>query len=277
MKSVNLTIVKSWDEITRKQLLFLCRLFLAKLDLDDFRLQAFLYLTKTKALPDKIITNGIVYWIFKTGKSMFMLTREELAWYMKSVDFITQNCRLTVNHFPAFSLPLKRFFGPSVKCYNMSYLEFIHAENWLYAYQKSNDLKHLNTLCSVLYRPGKRNFNPLDPDYNGDRREPFNDFIYQKRAWRFRFIGIRKKFAIYLFYTGCRNVMIDSFPNLFKGDVVSSEPVNPVNSLRKIINDLNMGDITRNDKIYKMQVWEAFEHLEHLIENLPKKKKHGKV
>lgn len=277
MKNINLNMPIEWNQLTRMQILFVCRLYLAKLDFEEFRLRAFLRFTGVKALPKKIIKNRMTYWLFKIGKEKFTLDRHELTWFLKSADFLTHDSRLTANHFPSFRLPLKRFFGPSASCYNLTYLEFLHAEKCLYAYQKSNNASFLNQLCAVLYRPGKKNYHPMRPDHDGDRRERFNDFVYPKRAWRFHLLNPRKRFAIYLFYTGCRNTMIASFPNLFNSGSVSSEPVNPVKSLKNIIFDLNQGDPTKNEKLYKMQVWEAFEFLDSMIERTPKPKKHGKV
>lgn len=276
MKNIKLNIATSWNQLTRKQILFVSKLYLSKLDLETFRIKAFLFLTGIKALPKKVVKDQ-VYWIFKRGNDKFMLDRQELAWFLHSVDYLTGDCKLTNNLFPSFSLFLTRYFGPSRRCYNLSYLEFIHAEKCLYAFQKTNESKHLNDLCSVLYRPGKKNYHPLRPDHDGDRREKFNDYVYSKRSVLFRMLSIEKRFAVYLFYTGSRNFLIESFPNLFKSGTISSEPVNPVDSLRNIIHDLNGGDPTRNDKLYQMQVWEAFEHLDHLIKTMPKKKKNGNL
>lgn len=272
MKRINLTVPTEWNKLTPKQLLKVSGLFLAKLEFEEFRLRIFLYLSGVKTMPKKVIKDQ-VYWLFRKGKTEFMLDRQELAWMLHSVEFLTSDSRLTLNKFPRLWLPTGCVFGPDEKCYSITYLEFIHAEAALYAYQKSNKVEYLNQLCSILYRPQKKEYHPLRPDFDGDRRQVFNDFIYKRRAKWFRFVSINRRFAIYLFYTGCRNELMDSFKSLFSGSAVSSEPVNPVKSLRKIIHDLNMGDLTRNEKIYKMQVWEAFEHLDNLVENMAKKKK----
>lgn len=267
MTTVNLTIPTGWNKLTRKQLLRICRLFLLNLDYETFRLRSFLYLTKTKAHPGH----------FKCGKQKFTLSDQELAYFLHSVDYLAQESALTQNNFPSIRILGRRLHGPSDRGYNLSYAEFIHAEKSLYAYMKTDDAKYLNELCAILYRPGKPDFNPKDPDYNGDRREKFNPYSYQQRARRFRFVSRRKRYAIYLFYAGCRNAMFSANKSLFSGSSVSSEEHSPIDSLRKIMNDLNLGDITRNEKIYRMPVWEAFEHLNQMLENMPKSKKNGKV
>jgi len=271
MKNINLEIATTWDDLTRKQLLFVSRLFLLNLTQNKFRLIVFLKLTGVKTLPKQVVKDQ-VYYLFRKGRSKFMLTPEELGWFLKSVDFITSDSQLVKNYFPWFRLGLKRYFGPSKKCYNVTFLEFINTEKCLYAFNKTRKTKHLNELCAILYRPGKKEYHPMRPDYNGDRRETFNDYIYQKRAKLFWLIGKRKKYAVYIFYSGCRNALIAAHPKLFSAGSVSSEPVNPVKSLQGIMHDLNMGDITKNKKIQNIQVWEAFGQLEEMIKKLPKAK-----
>ena len=267
MTTVNLSIPTGWNQLNRKQLLRICRLFLLNLDYETFRLRSFLFLARLKAYPG----------FFKFRKQKFSLTDQELAYFLHSVEYLTAEPALTRNNLPLLRIFGRRYYGPSDKGYNLSYIEFIHAEKSLYAFMKTNDAKYLNELCAILYRPGKSDFNLNDPACDGDRRQPFNEHNYAHRSRRFRFVSMRKRYAIYLFYAGCRNAMFSANKSLFSGTSVTSEETNPVESLRKVINDLNMGDITRNEKIYRTPVWEAFEHLNQLIENMPKSKKNGKV
>lgn len=80
MNAINLHI-PAWNELTPKQLLFVCKLFRQKLEANCFKLRAFLFLSGVKALPRKIIKDQ-VYWEFRKGKQYFWLTPEELAWHL---------------------------------------------------------------------------------------------------------------------------------------------------------------------------------------------------
>jgi hypothetical protein len=263
MKSINLEIATNWNDLTRKQLLYLCRLILAGMDKTRFSLLLFLRLTGVKALPQKVVKDQ-VYYLFKRGKTRFMMTPEELTWFLKSVDFLTYESKLEKNLFPVFRIGLRTYYGPSKRCYNLRFLEFVNAEKCFHAFNKTRNVKYLNELCAVLYRPEKKDYHPLSPDYDGDRREPFNDFIYQKRARRFRFLSANKRYAVYIFYAGCRNALITAHPLLFEEGSVSSESSNPVDGLLKPMYLLNMGDITKNREIEQVQVWEAFAQLEEM-------------
>lgn len=275
MSQINLHLPK-WNELTRKQLLYICQLFIAGFDQNTFRLKAFLHLTGVKALPRKIVKDQ-EYWQFCKGKEEFWLTSFELTWFLKSVDYLTENCKLTVNLFPSFLIGLRRYWGPCKECRNLSWKEFIHAEGQFFAYNNSKPERkrfYLNMLCAVLYRPERDDYHPMAPDYDGDRRQPFNDFIYPRRAKWFRWLPVVKRYAIYTFYVGCRNAIVEAHPLTFKSGGVSSEaPVSPVMGLIQLVTDLNQGDVTKNEQIYNSPAWDVLNLLERMIEKQKPAKK----
>lgn len=274
MSEINLHLPK-WNELTRRQLLYVCRLFQSGFDQNTFRLKAFLKLTGVKALPQKIEKDQ-TYWKFKKGKEEFWLTELELTWYLQFVNYLTDNCQLTVNLFPSFSIGLRRFWGPSKECRNLSWKEFIHAEGHFFAYNHAKAVRkiyYLNMLCAVLYRPQQSDYHPMSPDYNGDRREQFNDFVYPKRAKRFMFLSLTKRYAVYTFYAGCRNAMVEAHPKVFKADAISSDaPTSPVKGLIQLVSDLNLGDVTKNEQIFDTPAWDVLDLLERMLEKQPKPK-----
>jgi len=260
MKTLDLKMPITWDQLTPAQLLYVCRLFLKKLRATEFKLLVFLRLTGVKALPRKIIADQ-VYYFFRFNKIQFSLSVSELHWFTESAAFLMSDSHLTKNNFQKFTIFGKRFFGPSNKCYNITFLEFLNIEAAIFKFHNSRDNKYLRQLCAILYRPQCKNYNPASPDYNGDRREPFNDFTYQYRARWFRFISPVKAYAVYVFYIGCRNALMAANPELFTGSVVSSDPANPVDNIKKLMMELNLGDITKNKEIQQTLIWEAFEQL----------------
>ncbi len=269
---LDLKMPTDWDQLSRKQVLFVCKLFLKNLPLQKFRMLVFAKFTGIKILPRKIVDGVVFYW-FKKGRIKFTLDVQELYSFTEQTNYLCTDSKLTRNHFPVFRLPLQQYYGPSNKCYNVNFLEFLNAEAALYAFHKTKNRKHLRTLCAILYRKRVKPFRPAAADYSGDPREQFNDFTYQRRAWRFRFLSAAKLQAVYTFYAGCRAVLIDEHPKLFEGaGSVGSGPVNPVKQLRKVMLSLNLGDMTKNPQIQRAQVWGAFEQLEDMvIKNKPKK------
>lgn len=272
MENLDLKIPTTWNQLTRKQLLYVSRLFLLNLSNFRFKLLIFLKFTGVKALPKKVIADR-VYYFFRKKKIRFSLTVGELHSFLSVIDFLTADSQLTKNLLPKFNILGTWLYGPSNKCYNITFLEFLNIEANLYAFHKTKKRKYLRLVCAILYRPQVKPYKPKSPTYNGDRRETFNDFTYQARAKWFRLISAKKQQAVYTFYVGCRNELMKAHPHLFSSSSVSSEPVNPANSLKKTILALNLGDVTKNKLIQQTPVWEAFTQLEDLVkQNKPKKK-----
>lgn len=274
MNDIRLHLPK-WNELSRKQLLYICKLFRSGLDANTFRLKAFLELTGVKALPRKIVKDH-VYWEFKKRKEQFWMTDMELTWFLQAVNYLTDNCKLTVNLFPSFLIGLRRYWGPCRECRNLSWKEFIHAEGQFFAYNHSKPERkqfYLNMLCAVLYRPERADYHPMSPDYNGDRRQLFNDFVYPKRAKWFSLLPIDKRYSAYIFYAGCRNAIVEAHPLTFKSGGVSSEaPKSPVKGLIQLVTDLNQGDVTKNEQILNSPAWDVLDLLERMIEKQKPKK-----
>jgi hypothetical protein len=265
MKNIQLSAPQSWNELTTRQLLYVCRLFMLKYREYEFKLFVFLKFTGARALPEKIIA-GHVYWFFKLKKQRFSLSIDELNSFLASFDYLLADSKLTTNRFPSLRILLKRYWGPENKMYNVTFLEFLSVEATIQKYHTSKNPLYLRQLAAILYRKQVKPYNPASPDYQGDRREKFNDYTFQKRAKRFGFLDTRKLYAIYIFYIGCRNHIMEKHPNLFESKTTdAAAPADVVKNLRSIVFALNGGDITLNTEIYNTKVWEVFGQLENTI------------
>jgi hypothetical protein len=272
MKQLDLKIPETWNQLSRKQLLYVCRLYILNLTELKFKTWVFIKFTGIKALPHQIIV-GRLYYFFQKNKIRFSLTPDELLWFLHSVDYLLSESKLTINHFPVFRILGKRFFGPSNSCYNISVMEFLLAEQMLEAFNRTHQLKYLRLICAILYRPQRKPYRSNSPDYNGDRRETFNDFTFKRRERWFRLLSKSKLYAVYIFFVGCRNALIEKHPYLFSNNKISSEPVNYSEALKQVLISLNQGDITKNREIQQTQVWEAFGQLNEMARQIRQIKK----
>ncbi len=270
--TLDLKIPQSWNALTRRQLLYLCKLYRLNLTELKFKTWLFVKLTGIKPLPRKIIADQ-VYYFFKKGKTRFSLSVDEMHWFLHSVDKFMQESHLIKNLFPKFRMLWKTFYGPSNSCYNISVHEFMLAETMLDAFHHSKDVKYLRQLTAILYRKQVKPYRPNSPNYTGDRREPFNDFTFQRRARWFRFLNQNKLQAVYVFFVGCRNAIIEKHPHLFNTTAVSSEKTNHTENLKNMLISLNQGDITKNKEILQSQVWEAFGQLNEMAKQVKSIKK----
>jgi hypothetical protein len=271
--TINLTIPTRWNDLSKRQLRYIARLFLAKLTQNNFRARAFIYLTRIRLVGEINDSTGH-YFMFSHHRKRFVIHNQEYLYYLKTVDFLTCDSTLTINRFPSLHILWRRFYGPANSGYNITWLEFINAETAFYAFNRSRRTIYLDQLCAILYRPQKKHYNPRAEDYNGDRRCRFNDFTYQARARWFRFVSPCTKMCIYIFYTGFRNKMVTENPHCFSSSVVSGDPVNPVKDLMATMRLLNLDDITKNTTIQHSLVWEAFAQINDMIMKTKERKKH---
>lgn len=147
----------------------------------------------------------------------------------------------------------------------MTVHEFLFAERILDAFHQQQNPVYLRQLCAILYRPQVKPYRPNSPGYNGDRRQPFNDYNYTRRARWFKLLPHEKQMAVYVFYVGCRNAIIQKHPHLFNSAAVSSENQNHVDNMKQVLIALNQGDITKNKEILQTQIWEAFGQLNEMV------------
>jgi hypothetical protein len=265
LRQIDLKMPTEWNQLTRRQLLFVCRLFRLKLSEFNFKLSVFIKFTGIRALPVRKVS-GQTYYAFKKSGQVFWISIDELYCFIGSANFLCADSHLTKNLFPKFTLLWRRFFGPSAKCYNITLLEFLHAEAALFRFHSAHHPKHMRTLCAILYRHQVKCYNPAAPNYNGDRREPFNDYTYQHRARWFKLLHPNRFYAVYVFYNGCRNAIIEAHPEVFVGGgTVSSQPVNPVDGIKSLITTLTNGDVTKIHEIENTRVWDALHHLNSMI------------
>ena len=256
MNTVNLTVPVSWNQLTHRQVLWVCRLFLVELSEMEFRLRAFVKLAGLKAIQ-KTGEQGN-FW-FRSGDREIRIHQQELLHFLGSVDYLLDASRLSVNRMPVIWMGWQRLYGPSSKCYNLTLAEYIHACGALYGYMQTREFRYVDRLCAVLYRPSGKGSG------RADRRRSFDEYTYLSRVRWFGYIPRAKRLAVLLFFQGCQWEFQKAFTHLFPVGSVSSELVNPVPHLQQLIRVLNQDDVTRNPVILNTPVWEAFAQLNDMM------------
>ena len=250
MTSYNLTAPLGYHQLSRRQVLFAARLFLANLTQITFLTRAFCKFSGIKPIGHDKEGNQI----FSHGKNILVVENQQMLSLVKSQSYLL-DVTLSKNNLPWIWIGIRRWFGPANKCYNLTLNEYLHAEAALYSFQQSDKKQYLYRLCAVLYRPAGKGSSV------SDERRAFDEYSYLKRSRWFRFVSPFKLMAILMFYNGCRSEWVKAFPYLFKSGVISSTPVFPVPDIKKMIRILCDGDVTKNKMLLNTPVWEAFEHL----------------
>lgn len=108
-------------------------------------------------------------------------------------------------------LPKTTLYGPAEKLKNLTFEEFMYAEAFLDAYNKSRKEENLNKFVAILFRKKARNATAT-----GDAREPFNQHTVEARAQIIAHLDPGTKQAVILNYIGCKSYFTKLFKHLFE-------------------------------------------------------------
>ena len=108
-----------------------------------------------------------------------------------------------------------RYYGPRAGFRNLRFAEFIFADAYFLRYLQAGDETQLDRLVATLYRPQRAGYAPLAPDYAGDRREDFNEHLLEARARAVAKQAHHVKYAVLLWYAGCRRQLETRFEYVF--------------------------------------------------------------
>ena len=232
INGVNYSIPSKWNELTKEQLLYISEILLRKYDVDKFNIFVFRYIT------------GIPWTQFVR---IFKNNAPVLAEIIESLEFIHNKNTLTVNLFPTIEIDKIKLIGPADGLQDTVFEEFfLYTENSFANYFKTKEESHLNILIASLYRK----------EYNGipNCREPFNPHTVENRITLIEKLTPELKNCILLFYSGCRNLIMASFPDLFKEQ---TKTVKDSLSYLKLIDRLSNGAVVNNESVKQTNVYEV--------------------
>jgi hypothetical protein len=205
-------VATAWNELSPRQLLRITRLhgqpFASDRALEDAFRRVLLQ------VPGRVLAklNGV--------------QRSELR-HLVPVAFLrnpSEASPLTEQLLPHLTRPLwrdplqRRYYGPRANFRNLRFAEFMFADAFFLRYLKTNDETQLDRLVAVLYRPQRRYYAPNSPSYGGDRREDFNENLLDARAKRLAAVPHHVKYAVMLWYRGCRKALESRFEYVFTAD-----------------------------------------------------------
>jgi hypothetical protein len=183
-----------WNELTKKQVLFISRLFQGQLTMVDFKLRALFDFLSVKP---KVIKR---------------IHPEDAYFLCESLDFLFKEVSLTKNLLPVLRTGRRKFLGPSDAMMNCTFGEFTMASSLLDSFLKTKEQKYLDEMVAVFYRPRKW-FWFIRKDYS-DNQDPRKKFVNRSLKRRCQIIASLKyevKYSIFLFFSG----VLNSLPNLY--------------------------------------------------------------
>lgn len=170
-----------------------------------------------------------------TFKQMNKISPTAITEILSVVDFVFLPSRLTINLLPE----LYGMKGPENGLTNFTFEQFFgFTEPYMYKISQGST-NDLDNLIGIMY------------NYNNNTD---NTIIISR-------LTPSQKLAIYLFYQGCSNFIKNKFKHVFEN---SSGTAPDGLEFIRLVNKLNQGDISKNEKIKQTNIYEALSFLNSL-------------
>lgn len=127
--------------------------------------------------------------------------------------------------FPAVTIDKTNLLLPEEHFLTMSFGELTEAyiHFLVYIRQLVAGNEHLDLLVSTLCRPERAEAEKVATNWNGDAREPYNEYLAKERAKLVKHLPEGVKMAILLFFAGNMKRLLEQY-KVFGGDSSSDEP-----------------------------------------------------
>ena len=203
-------VATAWNELTCDQLRRVAQLHGQAFERPAARLDALLAVLL--AVPRRAFAR------------LTLVQRVELRPLVAFLHAPTAHAPLTAQLLPCLTLPWRhalrqrRYYGPREAFRNVRFDEFIHADTCYLRYLQTSEARWLDQLVAVLYRPQRAGYRPRAAAYQGDRRTDFNEHLLPARAARLAHLPPADKYAVLLYYRGCRQLLEQRYDYVFSGD-----------------------------------------------------------
>ena len=187
----------SWNELTKKQLYKIAEIIHSERYLIDGKIRLV------------VAVLGIRLMLF------LKLNASQVYDLLPLAKFVMNDNELTINLVPKLRISFTYYYGPNDRLSNITIEEFSFLDTFFIRYKETGDNLWLNLLCSAMYRPKRADYNPTAETYKGDIRVDFNKHLVFYSAHRFESLSSAQKYAILLFYDGCRNQITKKYWNIF--------------------------------------------------------------
>lgn len=215
---IKLQIPNAWNELCLNELKYIASRFhlLAlkpKNDEEDQHKFLFKFRLVAKLFRVKFWQLHLKFKLAKMNKEQILLLAD-LANFIEPLNKID----LTKQLLPKIRVNGRWVYGPNDFLKNISLQEFAFADKAFINFMKTSEQElkesQLTRLVACLYR-GKKFFVKKDKNYKGDERKDFNSYLIGNLENEYKNISLTNKLMVLLYYWGCRNTLVASYPNVF--------------------------------------------------------------
>jgi hypothetical protein len=248
MKELQLTIPEGWHQLTEPQLEYLANLLLNKVPEQELLIRCFNRFSGLCLVRENpvIIQEALCYFFRKKKCGEHFIPVDLFADMVSRLDWIIQDVKLFKN-----PEKIKGYHACNHKLYGLTLEEYLIADQMYIAYAQTEKTEYLDKMVAIFYR------------LKNDRWEEGKNL----HTWirRFRNVPHKRKHIVFLWYTGVKAWIIETYPYIFS--TAGGEPISPTQSVLGILAVLNSGDVSKNPEIKKTELHEALDMLNRKCEN----------
>lgn len=243
-----------------------------ELSADQLRQIAFVLYGNEDALRKKLqvwkVVTGMKWYQYLAIPNNIILNTLDIT------DFVFKSNELTENLFPRY----KKYYGPASDFDNLRVSEFVFSEMFHGKYCETKEIKYLNSLIAVIYRPAKKRYNRAR-NSDGDIREAFNENLIHDRARIIARWPDDVKLSIFTWYAGCKKMLVKENPQVFGtgGNAQHTSGTSAMLSImRAVAKAGTYGDFDKVEQLFvKTLMMELREQIRESEDMKRRMKKHG--
>lgn len=263
----------TWKELTHDQVLFLAKLFLQDNSFIKLKVIYCLYLMglNLKYANPVTVDGESLYYVKHSRKKVYLLSIEQIYSIVAGIDWLFPkldtdeskqiNPRLTANPIRDIKIRFSTFRGPDDALGNITYIEFMHAETYLYRFETTQDSKWLAMFIATLWRPMLKG-----------TVLPFNQEKIERWAKRTAKVKPHIALAVKWYYTGCKHFLAKEFPKPFEGSAAEGKPKDPFKGYLQLATTLTSADATKTNDLMNTSLYFALSALNAMLEAHEKNK-----
>lgn len=270
----------SWRDLDPDQLIKVAELADKGLTNHEFRIALLRILTGITVIQKKeIVIDQVTYYYFRHGiTSEFLISEIDIAFITSIFDFMfrkdtpdTEADKYTLqykevrNLVPELKTPIGLLHGPADGLSNILLSEYIHAETAWSNFRKTGKYHFAVRLFAILYRPEALGIDRNSPDYKGDMREPFNDFLLPARTAALMGVSKGSIAIVVMWYEACRDFINKKWPEVFEGGSDVSEKTDAFTGFMKMVNSLASNDVTKSNEVRQSYLYDVLFTLQSII------------
>ncbi len=271
------TLQSKWSELTPKQVIDLAKIYLAGNGFIRLKVVYCLYLMglRLKYSNPVMLDGKSLYYVKYNRKRVYLLSLEQIYSIVSCIEWIfytektadgpkiSINPRLIFNPAKQIKVYFTKLQGPDDGLGNISFMEFIHAETFLFRYNSTADPKWLAMFIATLWRPVK----------NGKLTE-FDQSKVDRWAKRTAKIKPEVSLALTWYYQGCKFFLSNKFKRVFSG--VGGKATDPFEGFLNLTSTLAGADVTKMERVRASSLYDTLTALEQMLQAQEEQQKKNK-